>query len=209
MKTGSVSGPLGRPLLRGGASAASTVSVTCESALATGHFQPRHIRGMRSCWRSGHDQMMGGARVTVGMELDQQPTQSPARLGGGHRGRSCGWGRCYYCRRRSRYSVRMVNGLRFERSDDFAFDEDKVTFRGDPEGRRRAHQHPTPSSTFPTVRPRAESRASFTPARLCARAAHAGAGRVRGWRVRTRTHLVATRVAFSSSVPNFTADPTW
>jgi HK97 family phage major capsid protein len=29
----------------------------------------------------------------------------------------------------SRYLVRLVNGLRFERSDDFAFDEDKVTFR--------------------------------------------------------------------------------
>lgn len=29
----------------------------------------------------------------------------------------------------SRYLVRMVNGLRFERSDDFAFDTDKVTFR--------------------------------------------------------------------------------
>lgn len=29
----------------------------------------------------------------------------------------------------SRYVVRMVNGLRFERSDDFAFDSDKATFR--------------------------------------------------------------------------------
>jgi hypothetical protein len=28
-----------------GASAASTVSVTCEFALATGHFQPRHFAG--------------------------------------------------------------------------------------------------------------------------------------------------------------------
>jgi HK97 family phage major capsid protein len=29
----------------------------------------------------------------------------------------------------SRYFVRMVNGIRFERSDDFAFDEDLVSFR--------------------------------------------------------------------------------
>jgi HK97 family phage major capsid protein len=29
----------------------------------------------------------------------------------------------------SRYLVRLVNGLRFERSDEFAFDTDKVTFR--------------------------------------------------------------------------------
>lgn len=29
----------------------------------------------------------------------------------------------------SRYFVRMVNGIRFERSDDFAFDQDLVTFR--------------------------------------------------------------------------------
>jgi len=35
-----------------GASAASTASVTCEFALAAGHFQPRHIRGMCSCWWS-------------------------------------------------------------------------------------------------------------------------------------------------------------
>lgn len=29
----------------------------------------------------------------------------------------------------SRYVVRIVNGLRFERSDDFAFGSDVVTFR--------------------------------------------------------------------------------
>ncbi|MGH3734315.1 MAG: phage major capsid protein, partial [Micromonosporaceae bacterium] len=29
----------------------------------------------------------------------------------------------------SRYFVRMVNGIRFERSDDFAFNTDMVSFR--------------------------------------------------------------------------------
>ncbi|MQA17308.1 MAG: phage major capsid protein [Pseudonocardiaceae bacterium] len=29
----------------------------------------------------------------------------------------------------SRYFVRMVRGIRFERSDDFAFDQDLITFR--------------------------------------------------------------------------------
>ena len=48
-----------------GASAASTVSVTCEFAGTAGRFQPRHIRGMRSCWSGEDDQLNGRMEVTV------------------------------------------------------------------------------------------------------------------------------------------------
>jgi hypothetical protein len=86
MKTGSASGPLGRPLLHGGASAASTVSVTCEFAVAAGRFQPRHIRGMRSRWKSA---------TRPGQRLDSSYRDCPFDTGvirpmwhaGGHGGR--------------------------------------------------------------------------------------------------------------------------
>jgi hypothetical protein len=52
MKTAARQGPWAVHCSAEGASAASTVSVTCEFALAAGHFQPRHIRGMRSSSKS-------------------------------------------------------------------------------------------------------------------------------------------------------------
>jgi hypothetical protein len=65
MKMAARKGPWAVDCSAEGASAASTVSVTCEFALATGHFQPRHIHGMRSCWTARHGLFSGRIVVTV------------------------------------------------------------------------------------------------------------------------------------------------
>ena len=65
MKTGSRSEPWAVQCSAEGASAASTVSVTCEFAVGAGRFQPRHIQGMHSSWSGEDDQLVGGVDVTV------------------------------------------------------------------------------------------------------------------------------------------------
>ena len=70
MKMAARQGPWAVDCSAEGASAASTVSVTCEFALATGHFQPRHIRGMRSSWSSEGRPAYGSSEFDRGCPFD-------------------------------------------------------------------------------------------------------------------------------------------
>jgi hypothetical protein len=64
-ETGSQSEPLGRSLLRGGASAASTVSVTCEVAVAAGLFNLGTFAGCIQAGRARDGQIIHRMELTV------------------------------------------------------------------------------------------------------------------------------------------------